>query len=124
MHRDHRQLHLRHLPRARRRSLVPRLHQRRPPAAAPGHPWRHPLPRRRTQRPARRQRHGSPPAQSTVLLYTDGLIERRGQDIDTGLHQLTDNPSLSPDHLADTLLSRLDVSGGGDDDIALIVVRL
>ncbi|MFB7109149.1 hypothetical protein [Streptomyces sp. NPDC056291] len=34
------------------------------------------------------------------------------------------NPNLSPEHLADTLLSRLGVSGGGDDDIALIVVRL
>jgi serine phosphatase RsbU (regulator of sigma subunit) len=64
----------------------------------------------------------------TLVLYTDGLIERRGEDIDAGMHRLTDilaaNCRLSPDHLADTLLSRLDVSGGGDDDIALIVVRL
>ncbi|MFB7734808.1 hypothetical protein ACFC08_10520 [Streptomyces sp. NPDC056112] len=36
----------------------------------------------------------------------------------------SNNPDLSPEHLADTLLSRLGVSGGGDDDIALIVVRL
>ncbi|MEU6324020.1 SpoIIE family protein phosphatase [Streptomyces sp. NPDC047009] len=63
-----------------------------------------------------------------LVLYTDGLIERRGEDVDVGLCRLTDtlvaNSRLSPDHLADTLLSRLGVSGGGDDDIALIVVRL
>ncbi|MEU9480616.1 SpoIIE family protein phosphatase [Streptomyces sp. NPDC048191] len=64
----------------------------------------------------------------TLVLYTDGLIERREEDIDTGLHRLTetlaDNPRLGPDHLADVLLSRLGVSGGGHDDIALIIVRL
>ncbi|OLZ73403.1 protein phosphatase [Streptomyces sp. IMTB 2501] len=64
----------------------------------------------------------------TLVLYTDGLIERRDEDIDTGLNRLaatlTDNPRLSPDHLADLLLSRMGVSGGGHDDIALIVARL
>ncbi|MFF0791574.1 SpoIIE family protein phosphatase [Streptomyces spiralis] len=64
----------------------------------------------------------------TLVLYTDGLVERRGEDIDAGLNRLTDiltdHPRLNPDHLADTLLSRLGVSGGGHDDIALIVVRL
>ncbi|MFE2063391.1 SpoIIE family protein phosphatase [Streptomyces sp. NPDC059467] len=64
----------------------------------------------------------------TLVLYTDGLIERREEDIDVGLHRLTtiltDNPRLSPDHLADVLLSHLGVSGGGHDDIALIIVRL
>ncbi|MFI1766198.1 PP2C family protein-serine/threonine phosphatase [Streptomyces sp. NPDC020800] len=64
----------------------------------------------------------------TLVLYTDGLIERRHEDIDTGLDRLTgaltDNPRLLPDHLADVLLSRLGVVGGGHDDIALIVARL
>ncbi|MFF4963233.1 SpoIIE family protein phosphatase [Streptomyces sp. NPDC001222] len=64
----------------------------------------------------------------TLVLYTDGLIERRGEDIDTGLNRLTDaladNRRLSPDHLADVLLSRLGVSSGGHDDIALVVARL
>ncbi|WP_306192068.1 MULTISPECIES: SpoIIE family protein phosphatase, partial [unclassified Streptomyces] len=64
----------------------------------------------------------------TLVLYTDGLVERRGEDIDAGLNRLTDvlteHSRLNPDHLADTLLSRLGVSGGGHDDIALIVVRL
>ncbi|MFE0514070.1 SpoIIE family protein phosphatase [Streptomyces sp. NPDC058964] len=64
----------------------------------------------------------------TLVLYTDGLIERRDEDIDTGLDRLAqtlaDNSRLGPDHLADVLLARLGVSSGGHDDIALIVVRL
>lgn len=64
----------------------------------------------------------------TLVLYTDGLVERRGEDIDTGLRRLIGtlarHTSLSPDDLADTLLDRLGVADGGPDDIALIVVRL
>ncbi|MFI6495692.1 PP2C family protein-serine/threonine phosphatase [Streptomyces sp. NPDC050564] len=64
----------------------------------------------------------------TLALYTDGLIERRGEDIDAGLHRLTDilaaHARLAPEHLADTLLSRLGCSSDADDDIALIIVRL
>ncbi|MFC5956019.1 PP2C family protein-serine/threonine phosphatase [Streptomyces pratens] len=64
----------------------------------------------------------------TLVLYTDGLIERRGEDIDAGLHRLADalghHTSLGPDQLADTLLTRLGVADGGRDDVALIVVRL
>jgi serine phosphatase RsbU (regulator of sigma subunit) len=64
----------------------------------------------------------------TLVLYTDGLIERRGEDIDAGLHRLADalarHAHLRPERLADTLLTRLGVAGGGRDDIALVVVRL
>lgn len=64
----------------------------------------------------------------TLVLYTDGLIERRGEDIDSGLHRLTDtlahHARTSPDSLADALLAGLGVAGGARDDIALIVVRL
>ncbi|MBL7500862.1 SpoIIE family protein phosphatase [Frankia sp. CNm7] len=63
-----------------------------------------------------------------LVLYTDGLIERRGEDIDSGLGRLTDAVTecreLDVEVLADTLLTRLDVSNGGPDDIALVVVRL
>ncbi len=62
---------------------------------------------------------------ATLVLYAEGLIERRGEDIDAGLHRLTTilaaDPRLSPGRLADTLLSRLGLSSGGGDDIALIV---
>lgn len=64
----------------------------------------------------------------TLVLYTDGLVERRGEDIDAGLHRLTDvltsDPRRTPDHMADALLARFGVSGGGADDIALVIVRL
>ncbi|MFJ9810329.1 SpoIIE family protein phosphatase [Streptomyces sp. NPDC101158] len=64
----------------------------------------------------------------TLVLYTDGLIERRGEDIDTGLRRLTDVivecDRLDTEEFADTVLERLDVAGGGRDDIALVVARL
>ncbi|MCT4353537.1 SpoIIE family protein phosphatase [Streptomyces sp. Je 1-79] len=64
----------------------------------------------------------------TLVLYTDGLIERRDEDIDAGLHRLTDaltrHADMGPDRLADTLLARLGVVGGARDDIALVIVRL
>ncbi|MFF4117359.1 PP2C family protein-serine/threonine phosphatase [Streptomyces sp. NPDC001714] len=64
----------------------------------------------------------------TLVLYTDGLIERRDQDIDVGLDQLADVLGefihLPPEQLADTVLARLGVASGGRDDVALVVVRL
>ncbi|MFH8772061.1 PP2C family protein-serine/threonine phosphatase [Streptomyces sp. NPDC017958] len=64
----------------------------------------------------------------TLVLYTDGLIERRGEDIDAGLQRLTNalarHARHSPERLADALLAQLGVSSGARDDIALIVVRL
>nr|WP_202451633.1 SpoIIE family protein phosphatase [Streptomyces sp. SID4948] len=63
-----------------------------------------------------------------LALYTDGLIERRGEDIDVGLRRLTDalarHAHLAPARLADELLADLGVGTGGEDDVALVVVRL
>ncbi|MFF4307913.1 PP2C family protein-serine/threonine phosphatase [Streptomyces sp. NPDC001601] len=64
----------------------------------------------------------------TLVLYTDGLIERRDEDIDASLTRLTtalaQDSTLAPDELADALLARLDVAAGTPDDIALIIIRL
>lgn len=64
----------------------------------------------------------------TLVLYTDGLIERRDEDIDRGLNRLTtalgELADLDPERLADALLAQLGVAGGAPDDIALVVVRL
>ncbi|MGA5037024.1 SpoIIE family protein phosphatase [Streptomyces capoamus] len=64
----------------------------------------------------------------TLVLYTDGLIERRDEDIDAGLTRLTSTlatcTGFGAEHLADALLSRLGLAGGADDDIAIVVVRL
>jgi serine phosphatase RsbU (regulator of sigma subunit) len=62
----------------------------------------------------------------TLLLYTDGLVERRDEDVDTGLRRLgrllADLGDLEVEHLADALLEHL-LPGGGEDDVALVVVR-
>ncbi len=64
----------------------------------------------------------------TLVLYTDGLIERRDEDIDTGLGRLTAalarSRALAPEAMADALLAHLGVAGGARDDIALIIIRL
>ncbi|PWJ53798.1 Serine phosphatase RsbU, regulator of sigma subunit [Quadrisphaera granulorum] len=66
------------------------------------------------------------PAGATVLLYTDGLVERRGVDLSLGLAWLTkaaaDLEGASPDEVCDGLLDL--VGGRVDDDIALLAVRL
>ncbi|MEU1203250.1 SpoIIE family protein phosphatase [Streptomyces sp. NPDC005813] len=64
----------------------------------------------------------------TLILYTDGLIERRGEDIDAGLTRLTSTlatcTGFGAEHLADALLARLDLTSGAGDDIAMVIVRL
>ncbi|MFJ6773185.1 PP2C family protein-serine/threonine phosphatase [Kitasatospora sp. NPDC091257] len=64
----------------------------------------------------------------TLALYTDGLVERRHEDIDTGLdrlaHVLTTHRSADPDAIADTVLTELIPPGGATDDTALVVIRL
>ncbi|WP_369141995.1 SpoIIE family protein phosphatase [Streptomyces sp. R44] len=62
---------------------------------------------------------------SLLVLYTDGLIESRGSDIDERLAELTHllaqpHPALTG--LCDSLLAHL-VPGSADDDIALLVTR-
>lgn len=64
----------------------------------------------------------------TLVLYTDGLIERRHEDIDTGLQRLADalvrHRHSDPDALADLVLGELLPPGGATDDTALVIVRL
>jgi DNA-binding response OmpR family regulator/anti-sigma regulatory factor (Ser/Thr protein kinase) len=62
-----------------------------------------------------------------LLLYTDGLIERRGQVIDKGLDHLAatvaELPSEPPSALLDGLVARALPQTGPADDIALIAAR-
>ncbi len=64
---------------------------------------------------------------STVLLYTDGLVERRDSDLDAGVARLRDALTDLADRplgeLLDELIERL-VQGRPDDDVALVAVRL
>ncbi|MEU0199638.1 MULTISPECIES: SpoIIE family protein phosphatase [unclassified Streptomyces] len=65
---------------------------------------------------------------ATLVLYTDGLVERRREDIDVGLARLADalrdHRDQDPETLADTVLLELLPPGGATDDTALIIVRL
>ncbi|WP_331253725.1 PP2C family protein-serine/threonine phosphatase [Modestobacter sp. VKM Ac-2984] len=72
--------------------------------------------------------HEAPlPDHATLLLYTDGLIERRGADLDAGLADLqaalTDLGRAPVAELCDTLLARL-VPASAADDVALVAVRV
>jgi len=61
---------------------------------------------------------------STVLAYTDGLIERRGEDLSRGLERLNAAFAagpVDPDALCSALLEEL---GSEDDDIALLALTL
>jgi len=74
----------------------------------------------------RRDHTAALPDDATLLLFTDGLIERRGASLDHGLEQLraalTDLAAAPLDELCDTLLARL-APDAGEDDIALLAVR-
>ncbi|MCX4847305.1 PP2C family protein-serine/threonine phosphatase [Streptomyces sp. NBC_00893] len=65
---------------------------------------------------------------SFLVLYTDGLIERRNEDIDTGLARLaaslTRHRGAEVEALADALLADLLPSAGLSDDTALVIVPL
>jgi serine phosphatase RsbU (regulator of sigma subunit) len=64
---------------------------------------------------------------SVVLLYTDGLVERRDQDLDAGLQRLQqaleELAGSDLDTLCDQLLDRM-LPDDPDDDVALVAVRL
>jgi serine phosphatase RsbU (regulator of sigma subunit) len=63
-----------------------------------------------------------------LVLYTDGLIERRREDIDAGLARLADSltrhQGADPETLADALLADLIPPAGATDDTALVILRL
>jgi serine phosphatase RsbU (regulator of sigma subunit)/anti-sigma regulatory factor (Ser/Thr protein kinase) len=67
------------------------------------------------------------PAGSVVLLYTDGLVERRGRSIDEGLDALrtavADAPK-DPDRLLEHVLEHVVGPGERGDDIALLAARV
>ncbi|WP_229070339.1 SpoIIE family protein phosphatase [Actinoplanes sp. DH11] len=67
------------------------------------------------------------PARATLMLYTDGLVERRRQPLTTGIAAATDAVRLGRstpiDELASEVMDRLAPDGGYDDDVALLLYR-
>jgi GAF domain-containing protein/anti-sigma regulatory factor (Ser/Thr protein kinase) len=65
---------------------------------------------------------------ATLLLYTDGLVERRDMWLDEGIGRLTVAAGaaggVAPAELVERLLTELVPEGGGEDDVALLAVGL
>ena len=76
---------------------------------------------------ARHDRVAVLPAGSTVFLHTDGLVERRDRDLDTGtaalVSVLAEYATLPLADLCDRVLERLFLPDA-EDDVALLAVRL
>lgn len=66
------------------------------------------------------------PPDSTVLLYTDGLVELREEDLDRGLARLRQHAAALAREPLTTFCDEIveGMAGGGSDDVALIAVRM
>jgi PAS domain S-box-containing protein len=82
-----------------------------------------------TIRPGQRRPEGhlTMPPRATLLLYTDGLVERRGNSIEDGMARAADlvgdGRSQELDEVADHLISSLEPAGGYPDDVAMLLYR-
>ena len=67
------------------------------------------------------------PARSTLLLYTDGLVERRRRSLSVGIDEagaaVREGRDSAVEELATTVLNSLAPAGGYDDDVALLLYR-
>ncbi|MFF7970215.1 SpoIIE family protein phosphatase [Streptomyces sp. NPDC007905] len=61
----------------------------------------------------------------TLLLFTDGLVEQPGIDLDDGMRTLTDLVDKGPDDVRDLADRLIEVAEElrGDDDVALLLLR-
>ena len=64
------------------------------------------------------------PGESALVLYTDGLVERRGEPIDTGLTRLLDSVVYEdPEFICRDVMLHIVGNTPTIDDVALLVVR-
>jgi serine phosphatase RsbU (regulator of sigma subunit)/anti-sigma regulatory factor (Ser/Thr protein kinase) len=75
----------------------------------------------------RPEAHVTVPAGATLLLYTDGLVERRGSALEHGIARaaalVQDLRASALDELADHIMSRLAPTDGYQDDVVLLLYR-
>jgi len=64
---------------------------------------------------------------ATLMLYTDGLVERRDQPLDEGIAAaavaVAERAHDHPDHVADHVMAALTPAAGWDDDVAVLIYR-
>ncbi|MET8997654.1 SpoIIE family protein phosphatase [Amycolatopsis sp. NPDC004169] len=67
------------------------------------------------------------PPRGTLLLYTDGLVERRRRPLDEGITRVAEllesSATTTPDELADKLMTGLAPAAGYEDDVAVLIYR-
>ena len=67
------------------------------------------------------------PTGSTLMLFTDGLVERKHESIDDGIARAADvlagTTKLPLNDVADALLGELAPPAGYDDDVAMVIYR-
>jgi serine phosphatase RsbU (regulator of sigma subunit)/DNA-binding response OmpR family regulator/anti-sigma regulatory factor (Ser/Thr protein kinase) len=77
---------------------------------------------------AYREETATLPARSTLLVYTDGLLDERGQSLDEGLARLTAAlarcADVPVDDLLDGVLAAVQNGRTAEDDTALVALRL
>ena len=62
-----------------------------------------------------------------IVLYTDGLVDRRGESIDSGVARLThavaaQPPNIEPEDSCRDLVDRMLAPAADADDVAIVVV--
>ncbi|HKX19859.1 MAG TPA: SpoIIE family protein phosphatase [bacterium] len=74
------------------------------------------------------ERHTVLPPRSTVMVYTDGLLEVRGRSIDDGFERITEvlrrGHGMPVDDLVDRVVASALEGRTAEDDIALVALRL
>ena len=67
------------------------------------------------------------PPGATLMLYTDGLVERRNQPLDKGIDAaaitMADHARDHPDQAADAVMSAMTPAAGYEDDVAILIYR-
>ena len=67
------------------------------------------------------------PPGATLMLYTDGLVERRNQPLDKGIDAaavtMAEHAQDHPDDIADHVMSAMTPAAGYEDDVAVLIYR-
>jgi serine phosphatase RsbU (regulator of sigma subunit) len=58
-----------------------------------------------------------------MVLYTDGLVERRGESLDDGMERLAATPSANSAEAVCRQLTRVMLEDGAQDDVAIVAIR-